>query len=253
MSNLYDASIGSPVHQILLAHGEVDRLPDSRIQLIKSKTFGEYKLWMEDDIVELIKTRYSDDVLKAYMSLKPLAYKADLARYCIIHTYGGWYFDLFVEIQDLKVLEHFTDNVEALIFREMLVPPGGSLLSVLNTVFWFKDPGHKVLGDLIQSVTENVLNAEYGSHPFSVTGALEFGRQVARYELESSRAVFMVGDCSMVDGYPTHQINSSMFDNPLVVSRRRRILDDISSEVPSGYERHPNSYYQMWLDRDIFN
>ena len=34
------------------------------------------------------------DVLNAFDMLKPLAYKADLARYCLIYKLGGWYADI---------------------------------------------------------------------------------------------------------------------------------------------------------------
>ena len=33
-------------------------------------------------------------VRAAYDSLNPLAYKADLARYCILYKNGGWYLDV---------------------------------------------------------------------------------------------------------------------------------------------------------------
>ena len=32
--------------------------------------------------------------MKAYEALKPYAYRADLARYCLLHEYGGLYADL---------------------------------------------------------------------------------------------------------------------------------------------------------------
>lgn len=253
MSNLENVARASRVHQILLAHGEVDKIPEDRIADVKSKLHGEHRLWLEEDIVQLLVDNYPPKVHEAYKSIKPLAYKADLARYCILHTYGGWYIDLFVTLGDLKVLQHFSRDTEAILFREMLVPPGGSLLSILNTIFWFKDPGHEVLENLINVVASNILNKEYGVHPFSVTGSLPFGREVAAYEMEKGTLPFLIGECSMVDGTPTHQISFVIEDNPLVISTRRKIEEDISDEVPLGYEKHPNNYYKKWLDRDIFN
>lgn len=253
MSDLYQAALNSPVHQILLSHGEIDRIPHSRINDLKSKTRGKHTLWLEDDIVELLKARYDPKVLSAYKALKPLALKADLARYCIIHSFGGWYFDLFVTLKDMSILSHFDRDFDAILFREMYVPPGTSLLSVLNTVFWFKEPGHEVLSNLISSIADNVENRSYGVHPFSTTGSMALGREIALYELKNSDMPFLLGDCSMIDETPTHQISVVMNENPLVLSTRRKIEDDISSEVPSGYEKHPNNYYRMWLERDVFN
>lgn len=243
----------SPVHQILLSHGAIDRTPTARISDLKRKIHGNHTLWLEEDIVNLLRDRYSPRVLAAYQSLKPLAYKADLARYCILHTFGGWYVDLFVTVKNLSFLDNFPSSVEALLFREMMVPPGGSLLSIVNTVFWFKSPQHEVLGNLIETVTTNVLEKKYGVHPFSLTGSMAFGKEVALYELKNSYMPFLIGECSMVNGSPTHQISSVLGKNPFVVSTRRKIEEDISLEVPSGYETHPNNYYRMWFNQDIFN
>jgi hypothetical protein len=230
----------------------VDKIPEARIQRLKDKMNGSHTLWLEDDIVKLLQDKYDPKVLAAYQSLVPLAYKADLARYCIIHSFGGWYVDLFVTINDLKTLDNFEQDTEAIIFREMLVPPGGSLLSILNTIFWFKSPGHEVLANLIDSVVDNVLNNRYGAHPFSITGSMVFGKEVALYELKNPSMPFLVGECSMVDGTPTHQISSVLDHNPFVISTRRKIEEDISSEVPTGYEVHPNNYYRMWFNRSVF-
>lgn len=252
MSDLYQILTKSPVHQILLSHGGIDRKPDSRISDLRSKLHGEYRLWLEDDIISLLENSYGPKVLEAYQTLKPLAYKADLARYCIIHSFGGWYVDLFVTLSDIRDLKNFSSDTEALLFREMLVPPGGSLLSVLNTIFWFRDPGSKVLDNLINSIADNVLNRDYGTHPFSITGSIAFGREVALHELEDPSMPFLVGECAMLGGTPTHQISSVLSENPLVVSTRRKIEEDISLEVPSGYETHPNNYYRMWFNKDVF-
>lgn len=228
-------------------------MPEARISDLRSKALGKYTLWLEEDIVKLLKDRYDPKVLEAYHMLKPLAFKADLARYCIVHSFGGWYFDLFVTVADLEVLRHFSRDTEAILFREMFVPPGASLLSVLNTLFWFKKPNHEVLGNLINSVADNVLSKNYGNHPFSLTGSIAFGKEVALYELKNPNMPFLIGECSMVNQTPTHQISTVLDDEPLVVSTRRKNEDDISPEVPSGYEKHPKNYYRMWLERDIFN
>jgi hypothetical protein len=80
-----------------------------------------------------------------------------------------------------------------------------------------------------------------------------FGREITKYQLKNDSSGFLVGDTQMLDSMPSHVFNSVEFNNYEVFSQRRRNEDDISLEVPNGYERHPNNYYQMWFNRDIYN
>ena len=53
-----------------------------------------YRLYGNEDLRSLIKSHYDEEVLWAFDTLKPYAYKADLGRYCILNAIGGWYFDI---------------------------------------------------------------------------------------------------------------------------------------------------------------
>ena len=56
----------------------------------------EFKHQLFDDQAcrELIRDKFPPDVLHAYNSLYPGAYKADLWRYCVLYVYGGIYLDI---------------------------------------------------------------------------------------------------------------------------------------------------------------
>ena len=53
----------------------------------------EYKLFTSEERVEFIKNNFSKDVLDAYYTLIPPAFKADLWRYCVLFIEGGVYVD----------------------------------------------------------------------------------------------------------------------------------------------------------------
>lgn len=252
-TNLYDLAIQSPVHQILLSHSEIDKVPESQVAALKSNFPGPHTLWYEDKIVDLIQSNFDKSVLEAYRSIKPLAFKADLARYCILYTYGGWYFDLFVEIKDANILKKFDEDMEFIFFREIPVPPFGAVYSTANTLFWVKNAKNTILAKTIDRTVDNILNKRYNNHPFAVTGPMVFGREIANYQLSNDDHKLLIGDCQLVDSRPTHVFNVIGEPNALVFSSKRGIGEDTSSMVPTGYESHPNGYYQMWLDRDIFN
>lgn len=57
---------------------------------------NEYHLYCEEEIEHIIKTNFGKDVSTSYRMLKPYSYKADLAKYCLLYLYGGFYFDLSI-------------------------------------------------------------------------------------------------------------------------------------------------------------
>lgn len=252
-TGLFEVSGGSPVHQILLSNGTIDRAPWEKISKIKSQFGGKHTLWLHDQIIDLLETNFDRDVLNAYHSVKPLAFKADLARYCILYSYGGWYFDLFVDVKDPWVLDNFDSSTDFIFFREVPVPPFGTIYAAVNTLFWVKTKGNLILENVINSCVENIKTKSYNNHPFDVTGPMVFGREIAKYQINKDNTKFLIGDCQIIDGRPTHVFNSVELDNPVVFSSRRGIDEDVSSLVPSGYELHPNNYYKMWMDRNIYN
>src|SRR5688572_8186862 len=53
-----------------------------------------HKLFSGEDIEAFLEAKFPREVQDAFHALKPYAYKADLARYCILHELGGVYADL---------------------------------------------------------------------------------------------------------------------------------------------------------------
>ena len=56
----------------------------------------EYRFYTDDDAIKFIKRHFPQEVLEAYNTLIPTAYKADLFRYCVLFIYGGVYADFDV-------------------------------------------------------------------------------------------------------------------------------------------------------------
>ena len=54
----------------------------------------DYKLYDNEEVEKFLDTHFDPEIRAAYDSLNPLAYKADLARYCILYKNGGWYLDV---------------------------------------------------------------------------------------------------------------------------------------------------------------
>ena len=77
-----------------------------------------YFLFDDNDCREFIKTHFKPDVLDAYDSLIPGAYKADLWRYCVLFIHGGIYMDIkYTPLNGFKFInltekEHFVSDID---------------------------------------------------------------------------------------------------------------------------------------------
>lgn len=122
-----------------------------------------YYLYDDDDCREFIKNNFDENVINAYDSLIPGAYKADLWRYCILYIKGGIYLDIKYEpLNNFKFInltekEHFVlDADNEGIYNALLVCL----------------PNNKLLLKAINQIVINVQNKYYGNSPLEPTGPL---------------------------------------------------------------------------------
>jgi len=123
-------------------------------------------LFDDNECREFIQDNFELDVLKAFDSLIPGAYKADLWRYCILYIYGGIYLDIkFHCVNNFKLLtlteeEHFA--------RDYLI--SGVYNAVMITI-----PKNNVLLKCINQIVSNVKNKYYGASCLHPTGPALLG------------------------------------------------------------------------------
>ena len=129
------------------------------IQLLNPKF--KYFLFDDNDCREFIKTHFKPQVLWAYDSLTPGAYKADLWRYCVLFIHGGIYLDIkytplnqfrFINLLEKEHLVSDIDNVN--IYNALMVCL----------------PKNEILFKCIQKIVENVKNKYYGKSCLEPTG-----------------------------------------------------------------------------------
>ena len=239
----------SAVHQILLSHGGVDRIPGTKIDAIKSAVSPNHTLWLEADIESLLIDNFDPEVLEAFNKIKPLAYKADLARYCILYVHGGWYFDLTSEVIDFNLLDRYSEDFQVIMFRD--VPSSGIISSVGNTVLWFRHPGHQILLDAINTSVSNILNKKYSHHQHGITGPIVLGAAAVAYQENNEASNILVGDTIMLGNHPSHVFNDPQVAEFSIFSRRRAMDSNLSDILPSGYESN-SDYWKMYYDRTVY-
>ena len=122
-----------------------------------------YQLFDDNDCYKFIKNNFDENVLNAYNSLIPGAYKADLWRYCILYIKGGIYLDIkYGSLNNFKFInmtekEHFVLDANK----------NGIYNALLVTL-----PLNQILLKAIHAIVENVKNKFYGKSILEPTGPL---------------------------------------------------------------------------------
>lgn len=120
-----------------------------------------YFLFDDNDCREFIKNKFRPDVLYAYDSLIPGAYKADLWRYCVLFINGGIYLDIkYAPLNGFKFI-NLCEN------EHLVLDIGGQ--GIYNALMVCK-PGNQILFKAIRQIVENVKNKYYGDCFLSPTG-----------------------------------------------------------------------------------
>jgi hypothetical protein len=136
-------------------------------------------------MVNLIKQTYDRGVLNAYNSAIPMAYKADLARYCILHKYGGLYADLSVCFFS-SIFSSFgfgeagiqgMAHNQLILFRDAF---GQMPWITSNSIMYSHSPNHPLYEQCIEEACRNVTNRNYGKTPLCPTGPNLLGKCLAR-------------------------------------------------------------------------
>jgi mannosyltransferase OCH1-like enzyme len=135
-----------------------------------------YTLYNNSMLLDFL-SRFDNETLNSYNTIKPYAFKADLARYCLLYEYGGWYFDISLA-PEYKL--EFDNLVDALLIKNHRIN------NIENCVMYFK-PKSQFLLDAIKQINFHVLRRYYGYLPLHVTGPGLLRRIYSR-----SRAIYSI-------------------------------------------------------------
>ena len=147
-----------------------------------------YELFNNEMIIDLLEKKFDHDVINAYNKLKPKAYKADLARYCIIYTFGGWYADITIKF--LKMINENIQNFEFLGFNDIgdnLRP--FTLPYPIQSSLFYANKNSLILEKAIEIVIDNCKKNYYGITSTSPTGPGVLGRALAHYGLNEKHVI----------------------------------------------------------------
>ena len=196
-----------------------------------------YRRYVDEELLDFIADNYPNEVLQAYQGMRPNAFKADLARYCLLHTYGGLYSDLsYFHVRSIEI-----GDADMVVFRDI---PGHPSWATSNAVIYAK-PNSPVLYRAIERVVSHFKHGYYGIHPLEPTGPYMLGRVLAETQNWMS---ITFGDSQWQDTGAGRRI-VKVLPNEMVVAIRNKTIDGQISELISG---GGDNYIQLWNDRRIW-
>lgn len=242
------------IHQIMILDGGdvPENLPDmivSNIESIKSLyPRARYHLWSGDEIRQFIFEHFTREVLEVYDDLVPFAYKADLARYCLLKIYGGMYVDLGIRLMNKWEIP-IRKGVAA--FKDVPFVTA-SWTTMQNGLLWSL-PNRKEFIDVIDRIVKNHRQKYYGLNPLYPTGPVLLGKVFARVMIENGRKPQAddqhIGSCRCVTP-DAEMLNVSY------VSKEGRLIA-LRTKSGGGDLAHiglygTNNYNEIWKSKKIY-
>ena len=168
------------LHSIYLSPhhaGDAEELPD-RIAL-NLESFKRlhpafaHSLYGNESGRDFIRRHFDRDTLEAYDELVPLAYRADLLRYCLLYQRGGIYADLSVDFFTPLLDDPGEDRL--LLFRD-----GYSAAPwIVSNSLMYAPAREQVFEHCIRSIIEHTRRKYYGTNQLCPTGPNLLGQHLA--------------------------------------------------------------------------
>jgi mannosyltransferase OCH1-like enzyme len=201
------------------------------VELLKSQNprFNHH-LYDDNDCREFIKAHFRPDVLWAYDSLIPGAYKADLWRLCVLFINGGIYLDIkFCCVNGFKLVEltekeHFVrDRHPNTIYNSLMAGRKGN-------IFLFK---------CIRQIVENVKNRYYGYDALCPTGPAMLGSVIIKNKLGLN-----------IDMHHFEDGGYIVYKNRFIISTE---YPEYNNERAATYNNNNTQRYdKLWENRNIY-
>lgn len=207
----------------------------------------QYVRYSGEHLREFIKQHFGSEVVEAYDTLRPYAYKADLGRYCLLYQQGGWYADISIMMRQQVGPVH--DSIDLIYFSDLGdgVIPNRSLFDVSNSLIYAR-PQQIVFEHAIATVLRHCRENYYGTSIYCPTGPAVLGAAIASQEHSTSH----------VNGHlmaltPNHQRRNLSFvlpDGQILALFKKGWMPP--GDVLFGKRKGTNNYADLWNQRRVY-
>ena len=222
-----------------------DEMYNSSISWLLCNSDYKYEFYDDRRCVDFIKKYFPSEVIDAFHTLVPGAYKADLFRYCYLYICGGVYTD--IDNTCMCNLKNFISNDDT--FLSVKDRPRGAIYNA----FIASTPKNPIFKNVIDNILHNVkyriyppnITPEYNDKYLSITGPICLGK---------SLNVFLNRELTHEFKEGCHNINNMKFklfylhDGGRYVTFNNKIIFYVKY---NGYKALSN-YVSMFNSRNIY-
>ena len=221
------------IYQSWKSHEVPKGMRDNILRLLETNPEFDYYLYSDEECAAFIADNYDQDVLTAFHTLKPGAYKSDLWRYCILYKLGGVYLDIkyystvpLIRIIDENPTVFVKDLGKHCIYNAFLVSP----------------PKNEIFRLCINNIVESCKNKHYRDNSLDITGPCLLGRILQGQN-----------GSKYLDGLPfTH--NVSLFMDRSISYKGTTILKEYHEyRLEHTQSRIGKHYSDMYINGDVYN
>jgi len=190
--------------------------------------FNHY-LFDDNDCEKFIEKHFDANVLHAFRSLKPGAYRADLWRYCVLYKLGGIYLDIkYNTINNFKLI-YLTECENWVLDR------GNT--NIYNAMIVSK-PGNPILWKAIQDIVENVKTRFYGGGFLDPTGP----GLLAKYFTKEEKDQFVL----------KHDIVHNNLNHRYIFMKNVPIIKSYDCYLEDSKRGGKKYYGEYWHKREVY-
>ena len=171
------AAIPRAIYQTWEAHDMPERMAAAVTAIREANPAFEYRLFDAAERRDFLVENFSVEVVDAYDTLVPNAFKADLWRYCVLYLRGGFYVDMkFVPVNGFS-FESLMDKQYWVLDYKHTFP--GVNHGIYNA-FLMSAPGNPIFLSVIRQLVKNVQARVVGEKSLDITGPGLLGGLMSR-------------------------------------------------------------------------
>ena len=204
-----------------------------------------HRIWGLEAAADFVEEHFDPHVVRSFHSLQPLAYKADLFKYCVLYVTGGWYVDAGVRMLRSPLQADFASSKvppQFVLFRS--TGPADTAWNC-SLALLYAEPSREVFLTAIAEVVENCRSQNYGYNPLSPTMS-PFGRALALHNV-----------CERVFIGKVVDVNEAKFRRafelgPLGLVAARKPKGKGAGDISHLGMPGVNNYWDMWHENQVF-
>jgi mannosyltransferase OCH1-like enzyme len=233
------------IYESWKSHEVPKGMRDNILRLLETNPEFDYYLYSDEDCAAFIADNYDQDVLAAFHTLKPGAFKSDLWRYCILYKLGGVYLDIkyystvpLISIIDKNQTVFVKDSVEWYdIFGREYIYNG----------FMISPPKNEVFKLCIDEIVESCKNRLYRKNALDITGPSLLARV-----LKDKYSSKYISDLQF--NYYERMLSKTRYayisyKNEKILEQYEGYRDEQERMFKKDKSKH---YYKLYAERDVY-